>query len=52
MSISCQAQNKAKTKWDEAIADAKRKIRRLEYTIAVYKKMKRSGDQWPGATQN
>jgi hypothetical protein len=43
-----------RTKWDEAISDAKRKIRELNFTITVYKQRKKAGDRWPGksATQN
>ncbi len=33
-----------RTKWDEAISDAKRKIKGLQYTIAVYRERKKSGD--------
>lgn len=42
------------TKWDEGIADAKKKIKALKYTIEVYRKMKKTGEPWPGesATQN
>jgi hypothetical protein len=47
MSISCQSKKKPLTKWDEAIADAKKKIRNLRYTIEVYRRMKRDGEPWP-----
>lgn len=41
------------TKWDEAISDAKRKIRGLNETVAFYKLRKKAGDQWPEpATHN
>ena len=36
-----------RTKWDEAIADAKQKIKNLEYAIEVYRKMKSAGEPWP-----
>jgi hypothetical protein len=38
-------------KWDEAIADAKEKIRRLRLTIRVYKEHKKAGEVWPGEMQ-
>jgi len=42
-----------RTKWDEAILDAKRRIKTLESTIVVYRERKKAGDPWPGksATQ-
>lgn len=53
MPAICQEERKAKTKWDEAIADAKLKIKRLEQAIEVYRKMKKNGDSWPSpATRN
>jgi hypothetical protein len=36
-------------RWDEAIFDAKEKIRKLRNTIAVYKARKQAGDVWPGS---
>jgi hypothetical protein len=35
------------TKWDEAIEDAKEKIRQLHMTIRVYRARKEAGDSWP-----
>ncbi len=40
--------SRGKTKWDEAIADARRKIRALQFSINVFKKKKKAGDVWPG----
>jgi hypothetical protein len=37
-----------RTKWDEAICDAKKRIRALQSTIAFYRQRKKAGDQWPG----
>ena len=39
--------SKMQTKWDEAIADAEEKIRRLRYSISVFKARKEAGDVWP-----
>jgi hypothetical protein len=41
-----------RTGWDEAISDARRKIRGLEFSIAVFRQRKKAGEPWPGATQN
>jgi hypothetical protein len=38
----------APTKWDEAITDARRKIKHLESTIDFYRRSKKAGDSWPG----
>lgn len=38
-------------KWDEAIADAKRKITDLRFTVKTYTRMKESGEPWPGGVQ-
>ena len=42
------------TKWDEAIADAKHKIRGLKSSVAFFRRSKKAGDPWPSesATQN
>jgi hypothetical protein len=42
------------TKWDEAIVDARRKIRELKDSIEFFKQRKREKEPWPGdsATQN
>jgi hypothetical protein len=37
-----------RTKWDEAISDAKKKIKALQFTIAVYKQRKKEREPWPG----
>ena len=49
MPIQKQEKNEQRyeTKWDEAIADAKEKIKRLRYSIAVYEQRKLVGDRWP-----
>jgi hypothetical protein len=39
-----------RTKWDEAISDAKRRIKALESTIAFYKQRKKAGDPWPAVS--
>jgi hypothetical protein len=61
MSTKSQENNEANrlkkspsTRWDEAISDAKKKIKALQYTIFVYRQRKKSGEPWPGdsATQN
>jgi len=40
--------------WDQAILDAKEKIRQLRYSIKVYSEQKKAGHPWPGesATQS
>jgi hypothetical protein len=56
--IKSQAKSEAKARrssnpWDDAITEAKQKIRALRYTIRVYEARKRAGDPWPGsATQH
>jgi hypothetical protein len=58
MSTVTQGKNAAvlrrKTGWDEAIADAKRKIKELSFSIAVFRARKKAGEPWPGesATHN
>jgi len=37
-----------RNKWDEAIADAKKKIASLRMTISVFELRKAAGDPWPG----
>lgn len=39
--------SREKTPWDEAIADAKQKIRRLEHSIVIFRKQKKAGIAWP-----
>jgi len=49
MTVTSQGQTERTIgKWDEAIADAKRKIRELRMTIKVYQESKKAGDRWPG----
>lgn len=54
MPTTCQAQNAGQaqkvTGWDEAIADAKRKIADLQFTVKTYTRMRESGKPWPGAS--
>ncbi len=45
MPINCQ--HKYETKWDEAIADAKRKIEKLQSSIRVFEVRKEAGDSFP-----
>ncbi len=45
---SSRISEKAQTKWDEAIADAKKKIKGLEFSIQIFRKRKRAGEPWPG----
>jgi len=41
------------TKWDEAIADARQRIRGLKKTIEFFRQSKKKGESWPNpATQN
>jgi hypothetical protein len=35
------------TKWDEAIADARRKIRKLKESIVYFRERRKAGDPWP-----
>ena len=46
-----QAQNAPSAKkissWDDAIADAKQKIRDLEFSVRVFSERKRKGEPWP-----
>jgi len=37
-----------KNKWDEAIADAKKKIAGLRKSIAVFESRRATGQKWPG----
>ena len=46
MPIKCQEINSSE-KWDEAIADAKEKIRKLRFSIRVFEARKASGDTFP-----
>ncbi len=40
------------TKWDEAIADAKRKINKLRLSIRVFEARKNAGDSFPSMSQS
>ena len=35
------------TRWDEAISDAKKRIRSLRYSIRVFEARKKAGEVWP-----
>jgi hypothetical protein len=52
MSNTCQAKNALARKnisgWDRAIADAKARIKKLEFSIRVFRQRKRNGEPWPG----
>jgi hypothetical protein len=43
-----------RTKWDEAISDAKKRIKALKFTITVFRQRKKAGEPWPinSATHN
>ena len=36
------------SRWDEAIADAERKIAKLQMSIQTFKEMKEKGESFPG----
>jgi hypothetical protein len=38
---------KPKTKWDEAISEIKKKIKRLQVTLAIYERWKKDGEPFP-----
>jgi hypothetical protein len=40
--------NRRKSGWDQSIADAKQRIRDLEFSIRVFRERKRAGEKWPG----
>jgi hypothetical protein len=57
MPIKSQEKSEAKkerkrSRWDEAISDAKKKIKDLEFSISVFRQRKKAGESWPTATQN
>jgi hypothetical protein len=54
MSITKVKKKEFRTKWDEAIADAKRKIRSLELSVAYFRQRRKAGEPWPSdsATHN
>jgi hypothetical protein len=45
-----RSQEKSFTPWDEAIRDAKLKIRKLQASIRVFRENKKAGETWPGST--
>jgi hypothetical protein len=48
MSISqIEGSKKSETGWDIAIADAKRKIKELQFSIRVFKERRAQGEYWP-----
>ena len=36
------------SKWDQAISEAKEKIKELRYTIKVFSELRDAGEPWPG----
>jgi hypothetical protein len=50
VSQGVQAQRPTPCKWDQAITEAKTKIKRLQYTIKVFKELRDSGEPWPGGS--
>ncbi len=44
--VTMELTNKKRSKWDEAIADAKKKIAGL-HVYSVYEIRKAAGDKWP-----
>lgn len=52
MPTTCQVKSggkgKKNTGWDLAIADAKRRIKELEFSMRVFRERKRAGKSWPG----
>jgi len=55
MSNTCQVSTKLtggkRTKWDEAIDDAKKKIAALKMSISVFEVRKAAGESWPNDEQ-
>ena len=48
-----KANRKAQSGWDVGIADAKKRIKELQFTIRVYTEHKKKGEPWPeSATHN
>lgn len=45
--MDCMIKAEESSKWDEAIADAKAKIKRLRSSIAIFEARKTAGDRWP-----
>ena len=58
MPKTCQGENRPKPKkvsgWDRAIADAKMRIKKLEFSIRVFRQRKKAGEEWTpdSATHN
>jgi hypothetical protein len=51
MSIRSQVKSAAKDRrkesaWDDAIRDAQERIKKLRYTIRVYRERKKAGEPW------
>lgn len=34
--------------WDDAIADAKRRLKDIEFALQVFEERKKNGEPWPG----
>jgi hypothetical protein len=47
--VKSERQGKNSSGWDQAIADARKKIEKLEFSIRVFKQRKEAGEQWPGS---
>jgi hypothetical protein len=45
--VKSKAANEKRNGWDQAIADAKAKIKSLRDSIRVFEARKRIGDPWP-----
>jgi hypothetical protein len=39
------------TFWDQAISEAEDKIKKLRFTLRVYKQRRDRGDPWPGSKE-
>jgi hypothetical protein len=52
MSTPKNQENKANDGWDEAIDEAKERIRSLLISIAVFKHKKAAGESFPSVTQS
>jgi hypothetical protein len=46
--MSISQDSKASLMWNQAISEAKAKIKALRYTIKVYEERRDAGETWPG----
>jgi hypothetical protein len=44
--------SKAKNRWDGVIADARKRIQKLQTVISVCEENKKKGEPWPGSQQS